>query len=624
MNLKSFHLLIGLVWLLASCQKETEQPNKEPEKGFLNGVIVNQFGQAIPDVKIDMEMGNSTFTTSSNANGEFEIAGIFVGTRSVSFSKDAFLGQTLKVSIEKDKITRLEVNLLSGKNYLSVSDSSFLKQYTPQEWSISIQSNSSWIVENTSAWIKVDKIEGKGNAEIKFNLEANDTRDKRIGKVTLVSGDVKKEILIEQIPKAFIFKVLPVLGYMDEKVLNPDSVRLEFNTPVKIKSIQHKFFLCHPNFPFQFFYKEENKQVTFEYSCGDPGQSYGFTINFEDYHGNSYEENFEVDFFEKKIILEGYLHRKTFDKDGTSLWIQTLGQDLLYRISLNDFSIKSRLELPHAPQGFAINNATSEIYVYYVERSFVDVFDKNNFSLKRKIQMTPILTDHPEFPVIYPYNLEFLNSGKGVISLGAKGSSAVRWYVIDSKKNDEITVHPQYGENFTLTMVDFIHHNFDHSKLYLMSPNQFTSYAVYEQETDRITINKSKYLFRPIRIVPNRNDNSFIFLQNFVQSIVDPIAGSETRKFDIQALNDNSSDFTYNPDKPLSTYYYLLKYLMFFDYSTGEFREMFMRFNDISEIVSSKDGKNLFLIRKNGTLSPGTNHYSTELIRVPTSYFPKW
>ncbi len=624
MNLKFFPLLFGLVWLFASCQKETESPNKEPEKGFLQGVVLNQFGQPIPDVKIEIEMGNSTFTTTGNSLGEFEIAGIFVGSRSVSFSKDAFLGQTLKVTIEKDKITRLEVSLLSGKNYLTVSDSSFLKQFTPQEWSISIQSNSSWIVENNTPWIKVDKSEGKGNAELKFNLQANDTPDKRIGKVALVSGEVKKEILIEQIPKAIILKVLPVLGFMGEQTLNPDSVRLEFNTPVKITSIQHKFLICYPNFPFQFFYKNENKQVTFEYSCGDPGQSYGFTINFEDYHGNSYVENFEVDYFDKKILLEGVLHRKTFDKDGNSLWIQTLGKDLLYRISLNDFSIKSKLELPHAPQGFAINNATNEIYVYYLEKSFIDVFDKSNFSLKRKIQMTPILPDHPEYPVIYPYNLEFLNSGKGVISLGAKGSSALRWYVIDSKKDDEITVHPQYGENFTLTVVDYIHHNFDHSKLYLLSPGQLTSYAVYDQETDRITIYRSDYIFRPIRIIPNRNDNSFIFLQNFVQSIINPISGFETRKFDIQSINDNSSDFTYDPEKPLSTYYYLLKYLMFFDYSKGEFREMYMRFNDISEIVSSKDGKNLFLIRKNGNLYPGTNHYSTEIFRVPTSYFPKW
>ena len=249
---KIFPLLYGLVWLFSSCQKETENPNKEPEKGFLQGVVLNQLGQPIPDVKIEMEMGNSTFTTTGNSIGEFEIAGIYVGSRSVSFSKDAFLGRSLKVTIEKDKITRLEVSLLSGKNYLTVSDSAFLKQFTPQEWSISIQSNSSWIVENTNPWIKVDKSEGKGNSELKFNLQANDAQDKRFGKVVLVSGEVKKEILIEQIPKALILKVLPVLGFMDEKTLNPDSVRLEFNTPVKITSIQHKFLMCYPNFPFQF------------------------------------------------------------------------------------------------------------------------------------------------------------------------------------------------------------------------------------------------------------------------------------------------------------------------------------------------------------------------------------
>lgn len=56
--------------------------------------------------------------------------------------------------------------------------------------------------------------------------------------------------------------------------------------------------------------------MTFEYSCGDPGQSYGFTINFEDYHGNSYVENFEVDYYDKKILLEGYLHRKRLIKMG--------------------------------------------------------------------------------------------------------------------------------------------------------------------------------------------------------------------------------------------------------------------------------------------------------------------
>lgn len=623
MNFNVITIITIVVLLFSSCQKEVETPIKDPEKGFLKGVVKNQFGQPIPEVKIEVEMGNSNFITNSNSIGEFEIAGIFVGTRSVSFSKDGFLGQTLKVIIEKDKITPLEATLASGKGYLLVSDSTFLKQFTPQEWNISILSNSNWIVENSSAWIKVDKTEGKGNGELKFNLVSNDTPEKRSGKVSIVSGDIKREINIEQIPKAMIVKANPVLGFMAENV-NPDSVRLEFNTPVKIKSIQHKFLFCLPNFPFQFFYKKDNREVTFEYSCGDPGQSYGFTIQFEDFHGNSYVENFEVDFFDKKLVLDGYFHRKAFDKDGNTLWIQTVSKNLLYKISLNDFSIIKKFDLPYNPGGFSINNATNEIYVYYSNKSYIDVFDKENFSFRRKIQINVNPTDHPEHPVIYPQNLEFSSSGKGILSVSAISSSAERWYMIDSKKNDEITIHPQYGIYPNLTAVDFIYPNYDYSKLYVISPNYFYSFAVYDPVADIFTIEKSKYPFRPVRLIPNRTNNTAIFLQNFVQSIVNPITGFETMKFDIQAINDNSSDFTYNPQKPLSTYYYLLKYLMIFDYSKGEFREMFMRFNDISELVSSKNGDALFLFKKIGSLTPGTDHYSVEIYRVPTSYLPTW
>lgn len=623
MNSKIFSLFPLLFLILLSCQDETETPQKEPGKGFLKGVVVNQFGQPIPEVKIDMEMGNSSFRTSSNSLGEFEISGILEGTRTISFSKDGFLGQTLNVVIEKEKTIQLEVNLASGKSYLTLSDSSFFKQFTAQEWSVAIQSNSTWIVENSSSWIKIDRNEGNGNGDLKINLESNETQDQRSGKVSILSGDLKREIVIEQIPKATLLKVHPLLGYIADQI-NPDSIRMEFNVPVKIISIDHKFQFCLPNFPFQFFYKEDNKQVTFEYSCGDPGQSYGFTIRFEDFHGNNYVENFDIDFYDGKLTLEGLLHRKTFDKDGNSLWILTYSKDLLYKISLSDFSIIKRFEIPYIPQGFAVNYATSEIYVYYLNESFIDVFDKEDFQFKRKIQIESNLGDHPDHPVVYPYNLEFSSSGKGILSLQSNSSSAVRWYMIDSKKNDEITTHPQYGNDPNFIAVDFILHNFDHTKLYILSPSNYNSFAVYDQYSDRFSLIRSNYPFRPIRLIPNRNNNNSIFLQNYVQSIIDPISGFESIKYDIQALNDNSTDFTYNPQKPLSTYYYLLKYLMFFDYSTGDFREMFMRFNDISEIVSSKDGEALFLFKKIGNPLPGTDHYGVEIYRVPSSYFPAW
>lgn len=613
-------LVLGIITF--SCQEEVERPITEPDKGFLKGIITNEFGQPLSGASVEIDMGSSKYKTSTTAEGKYGVGGVLVGERSVSVSLESFIGQTKKIQIEKNVESILDFELKTGSAFLIVSDSVFQVQFNHDELAINIKSNSTWVVESDSDWILVSSSNGSGNGDLILTVNPNEGKVNRESNVWVTAGELKWKIRISQIAKATIINSVPSIGYIN--LGQSDSIRIEFNNPVEIVSIDAKFQFCSPNFPYNFRYSSDRKSVTFEYACGDPGQSYEFLLKFQDDHGNIFTEYFQTDFYDSQLVLEGLLHRSFFSRSENSIWILTYSKNFLYKIDLDDFSIEERFQLPEdIPHGFAINEFTNEIYLYYLGKSVMDVFDKDRFTYKRRIHFEGDPLDHPEHPVKYPYNLQFLSNGLGVLSLQSNSSSATRWKLLDSREGDKISTHPQSGEfgDNAVPEIGFIHHNYDHTKLYFMQGNRYQSFAVFDQSTDGIKIVRSNFEFYPVKLVPNRINNQMIFLQNYTQSIINPIAGEESIQFGIQSINAKGTDFTYHPSKPMMTYYYLLRSLILFDYSDGTFRETQVRFNDISDLFSSLNGDNLFLIKLYGNSYQGSGHFATFIYRVPTSYF---
>jgi CarboxypepD_reg-like domain len=87
--MKNFLLLIGLLWLLSSCEKK------------INGRIIDNFN--LPVNGVDVNITNSGFASKSNNNGEFKID-YAAGKFALNFSKKGYLpvSKTLEIIEQKN------------------------------------------------------------------------------------------------------------------------------------------------------------------------------------------------------------------------------------------------------------------------------------------------------------------------------------------------------------------------------------------------------------------------------------------------------------------------------------------------------------------------------------------
>jgi hypothetical protein len=333
-----------------------------------------------------------------------------------------------------------------------------------------------------------------------------------------------------------------------------------------------------------------------------------------------------VDFFEQKYVLEGVLQQKYVDHKDNSIWILTYGKNLLYKISMADLSVVHKFEIPFVPRGFAINDLKKEIYVYAYHKPYFEVYNQFTFKYLRRINILKDDFDYPDYPVVYPYDLQFTKSGIGIFSLEAGVSSALKWKIIDSQNNDLIRSHSQYGFDFynfgEYSSFDRIYQNYDKSKLMMVCATCFGGIAVYDPETDKFSHAFPGYITRSDFLVPNRTNDLVYVLQLYNQSLLNPVTKFETENSLFSTIGQGlSADFAYNSGNESLVYFYKDNNLAKIDYSTMKY-ETLRTYAGLSDIVVSSEGKSLFFFRIIGNHFPGTDHYYTTMYSVSTDKVP--
>ncbi len=415
------------------------------------------------------------------------------------------------------------------------------------------------------------------------------------------SNPTSSEIAVQQ-------DSLQVLNYSwkikNGMIESEDSISVLFNKKVSIKRINSNISYCLAEIEAE--YTSNHHGFSFAFSCAKLGGDYSFDINVQDSTGDTKDFHIDVPLYTKKHALEGRILNYYLNDDKNTIWILTETPNTITLLNYPDLTLKYQIPLDFAPTKMVINPYNKYAYVlcndygidnqdnYYY--SYIYIINIDNGELIKKIHLDADEKDHPQHPNVYPYDIGFTKSGYGIFLQGVKGTSALRWKVIDSARDDTIHVHELYGfDNDQYPYFRKIYSNFDNSKLFLTPPYGSRKIIILNDDSHSFRLLRPEPNGRGNFIVPNRKNGLIYVCQLYEQFIMD-LNGNYGILSYIDSRGSSSADFSYRNSEDNIIYFCNEDYLSINDYNKAEVL-FWTDHIGLSDLKSSLDGKYIFMIK---------------------------
>lgn len=596
-------VLTFLSFLFITCSPE-EEINLPP--GNLKGQVLNAFDQPLDGVKVTAD-DRSVYTDSQ---GGFTLLAVPAGNQSVAFEKEGYISFSESVEILSEQNVQMNVSMPSGETILDAADTMFTFPASGGKQSLRVESNTSWVLQSVADWIEVDKTTGSGIEKLEFTVSQNTTDTPRESTATLTAGDLVMNLHFIQDNALKILSVEPVIN--NSKLEIADSVVVRFSKPVSSARIESLYMFCQTNMGLRLL--DGGRSVMFSYACGDLGGEYPFRLTTSE---GTFE--FKVGFYTKKIDLPGRLLDYAVDEEDQSYWVLSFdtSPNKLTQLSMEDLSVIRQFDLPVETRGFALNHFRNEIYLFTYEHPLVSVIGKTDGAFKRDFVIPGDGDDHPQYPEIYPYDMEFTANGVGIVLLQADGSSARSWKVIDSRSGDEVTIHANIINH---PYFKSVHVNYDGSRLFLTGlygSRSITSFYQDDQALVRYMPSGSRGEF----IRPNRVNNNIYAGQLYEQMILNPDNHYVSLLSYIDNRNGGDADFVYQQGKEEMVYFVDDDYIQVMDYSTQNTLFWYDVIRGLDGTTATTDGKKLIFYFSAVNYDQGTSEYLSSVFLIDTSWF---
>ena len=477
--------------------------------------------------------------------------------------------------------------------YLIVADSIILLPSGMDIKNIKIQSNMDWVIEGDYYWVSVSKEGGNGDQEVAIQVEENKNSETRTATLNVIAGDIIKKIEVIQSNKFEVLEYYPVPGDLEKEI--PDLVYVRFNTAVKVKYISSRDEGCYNDVAFA--YSENNHAIFFNHLCFKLGGHYAFDISLENSDGVPFTESIEVDFFTKKVEIKGYIVDYYVSEKDNSYWVLTKLPANLYQISMDDLRVMQHRAIPmEGVKKLKVSSFHNEVYVLG-NYTYIAIYDAKTLNARPVIHMPVGSNDHPQAPLIYPYDVHFTKKGLGIVLVGSPHSSAIRWQMIDKRNNNRIYTHSQYSdfqEPDKFPYFSKIYANYDHSKLFLTYAYGDPTIAVFDQDTELLHAYRTPSYSQETFLTPNRKNNRIFFGMSSNQLIADPFTGYYSSDLYIGNRNGGSADFSYKENESESVYFCDNDFLRVINYYSQSVRTHKIIYH-MRGATTTTDGKHLIL-----------------------------
>lgn len=450
-------MLLACVWV--ACSENNEVPEIERILyGELEVCVRNEFDQNLEGAKV----ASGSISATTNKEGVCRILALTEGTHKIEVSKEGFVGTTEQVTLKYGVPEYLTVKLKAGDTALSVDQTELKFQRKGGKQEINIESNVGWTVEASDDWITLNVKDGGGNAKVEVQVEENKDSVRR-GEVIITAGDKKKTVNVLQAEPIRIMDIRYELGSDGIS----DFFEIDYNMPIFLDGkIEEPW---NTSTEFQPESLNERKTLRLNYDHLWLGGEYTFTIPVKNEDGDTYNDPVTIKVYTSKWRYEGRFRFFHLDNDGKTAWATTREPNRLLQISLEDGSIVKSFDLPRAPGDFTVNPYNGLLYVTFTDQLFseyhsaIAVIDPKTGKWVHEIPFD--FMDDEQYPMIYPFDIEFTKQGWGMVLVCSKQTSGHLWCYMDSTDDHRIIRSPEITDSF-----GEVHPNYDQTKLVTFSP----------------------------------------------------------------------------------------------------------------------------------------------------------
>jgi hypothetical protein len=612
LTLFTFLTLLLITMVTVHCTKQDDpstQPTSPVKSGAVKGKVSNEYNQLLSGAVLSIQ-GNGTDSSVTATDGNYMFRSLQPGSYHLSIKRGGYIETSATISILPGDTLTKDFVLKAGTAYLNVvPDSVITVNPYAGTFTIKVASNTSWSINNANSWITPDKLNGNGDDSIVVNFAASPEDTVRQGNVVVQAGSMVKNILVKQLPDVKLKQTIALPGNLALGI--SDSIALVFNQPVTIKSMFPGYTYCQSDIKFSY----AGNKVTFSYACAALGGDYPFTITTNNSLGDQYTFTFSAGFYEKIINLTGTIQSSFVNDADNSYWVITDHPNALYKIDMTTFNILHKYDLPNEPAMFTVSPYNNKIYLAY--RRIPKLYILNQDGTTDQVMDIPHDTSRGIYetngPIIYPVQIAFTKTGKGMIWLNDQYSNGYPYFwFIDAAAGHRIWYQSVPGYSGGLFLNPKVNH--DQTKLVLNSVNGDPTIGIFDLQ--QMTLSS----YRPSRydiggfVTPSRKNANLYVGQLYFQLIANPATGFESMTVNKDNRNGGNVDFCYKPGRDLTVYFTEGGYMQVIDYATGKTFVKHDALYYLKGTTATLDGKYIIVNRHDG-------NYNAKVIQLPASWF---
>lgn len=302
---------------------------------------------------------------------------------------------------------------------------------------IEIMANCAWTASSNASWLSVSPSTGSGDAVLNCSWVPNPETKERKATITVKSDNVKRTVTFIQSASSNDNdkpKVLSCFGVVGNLIENEDSYfEITFDQPITVTGLYMAQYVINHEPE----YSNDFKTIRYTFNAAKLGLDLACQVQVRNYNGGVYNIDVTIPFYQKKYPVEGSLKYALLSEDKQSVWVTTCEPNKLLQLSLDDGHVMHDVDIPFVPRYICYNSYNNRIYVLpqnanYDYSDYLCVVNPLNGSIEETITFEPAPDAHPQYPTIYPYELQFTNDGFGIVLLHARSTTQREWRYLDS------------------------------------------------------------------------------------------------------------------------------------------------------------------------------------------------
>jgi hypothetical protein len=517
-------------------------------------------------------------------------------------------------------VNEKSISLASGQSFLSISDSLINATVIKGEIHLDIESNALWTANVLQDWIIVHEENKTGSGTLKILWDDNDGTESRSAEIVITTGDIVKIVKVNQSHPSKVISVRGIAG--DILSLGKSQVEIQFNGHVDIKIITSLYWNCLGEISSP-SYNTTRDLATFNFACGGLGASYPFHIEWEDQFGNKFIGDFQVDFFERTLEIEGMIVSRYNVPNQDTQWLLTKSPGKLYHIDLNSLTILKEFPWVHDNIfGDVLTQSPYDQMLYIANGHAIDIVNPQTGKRNRRVTLPPV--ERQPHSNYYVRDMGFNKKGMGILSVYQTGSSGKSWFIMDTANGDRIYTHPINGwdadQYYDISHLKTSH---DQSSIFLYATGIEERGLVKADDTmNTFTMIQSFSYIRSLlgAIYYSRASDKILF----THSEIDVLEGNHLFELGYLGFGHFVADFAYQSN--FTSHVYIAesdgRSLLLLDYKNGQILKRFPISGGIwNRLTATLNGEFLLAESNDSGYDPVNETFFTKIFQYSTALF---